>query len=258
MSQLFNLQLATDTLLTAAKQIGVPSEQLQKIRIRVSASIVQQPQQQLWLNYQIQLPSATLTAQLDWPIWQQAQVSFTDYLWERTCLECFISGKAISTDETKKSSYIEINASPNGQYALYKFNSYRTPSILPPAPLLQADGHIRAHILWANNVSNQQIEKDASLQPNFRPMNLATNLTATEFIPYYQYQRSFGLCLNQVPSRFFDPDSLNGISIELLHPCVILRFGETNLYFASAHASPPDFHQRRYWSQLDYQAALSK
>lgn len=258
MSQLFNLQLATDTLSADAQQIGVPSEQLQKIRIRVSASIVQQPQRQLWLNYQIQLPSAILAAQLDWPIWQQAQVSFTDYLWERTCLECFISGKAIGPDETKKSSYIEINASPNGQYALYKFNSYRTPSTLPPEPLLQADGHTKAHIIWADDLSSQQEENVASLQPNSRPTNLATNLTATEFIPCYQYQRSFGLCLNQIPSRFFNPDSLIGINIELLHPCVILRFGETNLYFASAHATPPDFHQRRYWSQLDYQAALSK
>lgn len=257
MSQIFNLQLATDTLLADAKQIGVPCEQLKQIRINVSVSLVQQPNPELWLDYKIQLPSVILARQLDWPIWQQAQVSFTDYLWERTCLECFISSKAVGIDETKTISYIEINASPNGQYALYHFKNYRTPSILPPLPLLQANGHTKAHIIWADDLSSQQKENVASLQPNSRHTNLATNLTATEFIPCYQYQRSFKISLNQIASDLFSNSFSDRSGIELIHPCVILRFDKTNLYFAPAHATPPDFHQRCYWSPLDYQVALT-
>ncbi|AMN68252.1 hypothetical protein [Psychrobacter sp. P11G5] len=256
MSQLFNLKLATENLFTDAKQIGVPIDQLLQIRISVSASIIYQPKRQLWLSYQVQLPSPTLAAQLDWPAWQQTQVSFNDYLWEQTCLECFISSKAIGDNET--TSYIEINASPNGQYALYKFNDYRTPSTLPPEALLQSDSKTKAHIIWKDNFSGQQIKSVIGLKPSLRLASLAIDLTAAKFIPYYQYQRSFGLYLEQISSDYSNSELPADIGIALLHPCVILRFDKTNLYFASAHAAPPDFHQQYHWSKLDYQAALSK
>jgi len=256
MSQLFKLQLATETLFADAKQIGVPIEQLLQIRISVSASIIYQPKRQLWLSYQVQLPPATLAAQLDWPAWQQTEVSFHDYLWERTCLECFISSKATGDDET--TSYIEINASPNGQYALYKFNDYRTPSRLPPAPLLKLNSKTKAHITWEDNCSDQQVKKLTSLKPPPGLGSLAIDLTAANFIRYHQYQRSFGFYLDQMSPSYFNPDSPDDIGIDLLHPCVILRFDKTNLYFASAHAAPPDFHQRWYWSKPDYKALLSK
>lgn len=250
MSQLFNLQLATETLFADAKQIGVPIKQLLQIQISVSASIIHQPKRQLWLNYQVHLPSSTLAAQLDWPVWQQTQVNFHDYLWEQTCLECFLGNKV--TGDNKTTSYIEINASPNGRYALYNFDDYRIPSTLPPAPLLQTDSKTKAYITWENESSNQRIKRIISLKPFVGLRNLAVELTTAKFIPYYQYQRSFGFYLDQISPSSFNSDSTDDIIIDLLHPCVILRFNKTNLYFASSHAAPPDFHQRCYWSKLDY------
>ncbi|OLF39022.1 MULTISPECIES: hypothetical protein [unclassified Psychrobacter] len=253
MSQLFTLRLATETLSADAEQIGVCIEELQNIRISVKASLVLS-ERKLWLSYQIHLPSAMLAAKLDWPVWQQSRVCFTDYLWQRTCLECFVSSKV--ADET--TNYIEINASPNGQYALYKFDDYRTPSTYPPLPLSQADGTTKAKITWAKSLSNQQVEQVNSLKPHPILANHSVDLSSTRFTSKYQYQRCFGVSLDQLS---LDSDNCylsDDTGIKLIHPCVILQFCETNLYFASAHATPPDFHQRRYWTPLDLQAALTK
>ena len=253
MSQLFTLRLATDTLSADAEQIGVSIKELQKIRINVEASIVLSTRQ-LWLSYQIQLPSVRLAAQLDWTAWQQSKVRFTDYLWERTCLECFVSSEVF--DAT--ASYIEINVNPNGQYALYKFDKYRTPSTLPPVPLMQANCTTKANVTWAKNASNQQAEPINRLKPHPALANHFVDSTITKFTPYYQYRRCFGLSLEQLSLNTHNHDLSGDISIKLLHPCVILQFGKTNLYFAPAHATPPDFHQHCYWTVLDLQAALTK
>lgn len=260
MSQIFTLKLATDSLAVDAKQLNVTPEQLQDISIQVHASIVQKHATQngeteslaaqLWLSYQIQLTSSLLAEQLCWPIWDESQVSFTDYLWEHTCLECFISSSGIDTD----SSYVELNVNPNGQYALYHFQSYRNPATLPPVPLMQ-DGNDRcAHIIWPDTISKPSKNQQR-----------------------YNYHCRFGLSLDQLPSTSSTKSGLenlthdldggldNGLNnssinghhnaIKLIHPCVILWFGDTALYFAPAHASPPDFHQHRFWSHFDSQAA---
>lgn len=255
MSQLFTLRLATETLSVDAEQIGLSIEELQKIRISVRASIVLS-KRQLWLSYRIQLPSAfaSLDAKLDWPKWQQSQVRFTNYLWERTCLECFVSSEV--ADET--TNYIEINANPNGQYALYKFDSYRIPSTLPLIPLTQADGTTKAKIIWAKSLSNQQTKQVNSLKPHPTLANHFVDLSTTRFTSHYQYQRCFGVSLDQISLDAHNCYLTDNTGIKLLHPCVILQFGKTNLYFAPAHATPPDFHQHRYWTPLDLQAALTK
>lgn len=239
MSQIFNLRLATETCAIDAQQLGVTPEQLQHIRVDVSATFVQQPEPQLWLTYQIKLPHTSLAAQLNWPAWEQAQVGFSDYLWEQTCLECFIENTPIDTvsalDNNESTGYIEINASPSGCYALYQFNSYRNPSTLPPTPLLTINGTTRAHIDWT----------DSTFPPN----------SHYEHDPCF-YERSYGVPLAQLSNQ---PSTINSTPIERLHPCVILWFGEEiALYFAPNHASPPDFHQRKYWSPFDYKAALAK
>ncbi|MGP4848083.1 hypothetical protein ACTXGQ_28565, partial [Marinobacter sp. 1Y8] len=95
MNQSFNLCIATETIAKDAQQLGVSIEALENISIKVSAEIIQQPALQLMLTYQVTLPSQILSNQLNWPIWQQTQVNFTDYLWEETCLECFIAGSKI-------------------------------------------------------------------------------------------------------------------------------------------------------------------
>lgn len=50
-------------------------------------------------------------------------LSRQDFLWQKTCFECFIA--------IDKQAYLEINANPH-QYAVYKFDDYRTPNTLPP------------------------------------------------------------------------------------------------------------------------------
>ncbi|WP_372843853.1 hypothetical protein [Psychrobacter sp.] len=236
MSQIFDLYVATETLVADAQQLGVTVEALQDISVQVSVTLVAQPEAYLQLTYDVTLPTASLAAQLTWPTWRADKVGFKDYLWQQTCLECFIAGSLVKSrlndsddlfSTNQKTAYIEINASPNGQYALYKFNSYRSPATLPPTPLLQADRQTRAFIDW------------------HRPSKRQT-ASQTSAPKLFQYQRCF-----QVPlSQCYDDACHYGYQpiIDYLHPCVILSFGTTLLYFAPKHASPPDFHNRQYWT----------
>ena len=300
MSQTFNLYLATDTLAADAQQLGVMIEDLQNIQVEVIATLAQtvkrtqteqiaqsieQPEWQLQLDYRVILPLKSLAAQLDWPTWQSAQVSFADYLWEQTCLECFLAGTLIDStvsmnsailinrdsktdinnaDMNKTTAYIEINANPDGRYALYHFKSYRNPTILPPTPLLQADGQTCAFINWtasdclASNGTANPEQKSLSEQINPFIDSLTPNITTTKT---YVYERSFSLSLSQIHNKEdIINDTDNGI--DYIHPCVILSFsttfGTTALYFAPKHASPPDFHNLHYWSVFDKQVALAK
>lgn len=51
-----------------------------------------------------------------------------DFLWEKTCLECFFDLK----NDTDQNYYFEMNFSPKGYFNLYQFFDYRTPNQLPP------------------------------------------------------------------------------------------------------------------------------
>ncbi len=222
MTQNLNLTLATDSINTDAKNIGVSVDCLEQIEVCVSVDIIQKPEPSLLLHFRIRLFDDTLADQLDWPDWQPQNVSSQDYLWERTCLECFIKGTPLNQDQTNR--YIEINVSPSGHYAFYKFESYRNPATLPPIPLLKRDttsGH--ADIIWhETNMMN------------------AINNTGT-------YQRKFAIPLAQLPQDIFDYQSL---TIERFNLSVILYFASTPLYFAPGYLTPPDFHDQRYW--LDF------
>ena len=238
MNQSFNLYVATETIVNDAQQLGVTVDELQRICIKVRAQIIRQPSLYLQLTYQLTLPNQMLAKQLNWSMWQQAQVKFDDYLWEETCLECFIAGRLINdenlTDAQKATPYIEINANPDGRYALYQFESYRNPATLPPTPLHAADGQARASINWINNVKPtlRYVEN-----PLFNDPSVANK-------PHH-YERSFGVSMTQLPNQQY---VIANTVIEQIHPCVILWFGEIALYFASNHASPPDFHNRSHWS----------
>ena len=305
MSQTFHLCLTTDTLAADAQTLGVTIEDLQSIQVEVIVTLAQtnqiarsaqQPEWYLQLDYHITLPLKSLAAQLDWPTWQPTQVGFADYLWEQTCLECFLAGGLINSrlinnsasindvneigidgvDANKTSAYIEVNASPDGRYALYEFTSYRNPATLPPTPLLQADGQTRAFINWtgshcplsnstasdgiANNdtANAEQNSLSAQIEPAIDSLTPNTS-TANSYL----YQRSFTVPLSQLSNaKAFIDDT----GIEYIHPCVILSFattvstrlGTTALYFAPTHASPPDFHNLQYWSIFDKQAALAR
>lgn len=230
MSQTFILKLATDNLINHANKIGVSAAQLQQIVVTVTASIADLANTDsdelnakssavntsLNLRYEIELPSITLLEQLQWPLWNKEKVGFKDYLWEQTCLECFITNNA--------ASYVEINASPNGQYAVYQFADYRTPATLPPTPLLIKDSQHPAAIQWHD-----------------------TALASSDILTK---QRRFSISLDKLPYPILNPDPT-----ALIHPCVIIYFNEIPLYFAPYHTSPADFHQRQHWSylQLDKQ-----
>lgn len=269
MSQIFNLCLATDTLAADAEQLGVTIADLQGIEVEVVATLVnraviaQPTEWQLQLDYCITLPLKSLSAQLYWPNWQAEQVGFADYLWEQTCLECFLAGGLINSavsidkDNIQTNPYMEINASPDGRDALYQFADYRKPATLPPTPLLQGNGQTRASIDWtatpfsvSNAADNAALQADSMPTPSFNDPLAAGAKT-------YHFERSFYLSLNQLSQVQTTNEE---IGIEYLHPCVILSFdtklGKTALYFAPNHAAPPDFHDMQYWPVFDKQAAM--
>jgi hypothetical protein len=256
MKQSFNLRLANETIAKDAQQLGVSIEALENISIEVSAEIIQQPALQLVLTYQVTLHSQILANQFNWPIWQQTQLNFTDYLWEETCLECFIAGSEVDgskvnnedivtsdqiephkTPLQQATAYIEINASPDGRYAVYQFESYRNPAALPPVPLYETDGTTRASINWRNC-------KELADRSGENPLSSTPTVVQTPA----HYERSFSLPITQLPNQQY---AVANMRIEQIHPCVILWFGETDLYFASGHASPPDFHNRDYWPNFE-------
>ena len=316
MSQTFHLCLATDTLAADAQTLGVTIEDLQSIQVEVivtlaqtnqiaqTAQITRSTQQSEWylqLDYRITLPLKSLAAQLDWPTWQPTQVGFADYLWEQTCLECFLAGGLINSrlinnsasindaneigidgvDANKTSAYIEVNASPDGRYALYEFTSYRNPATLPPTPLLQPDGQTRAFINWtashcplsnsaaSNGIANNDIANNDTANAEQNSLSAQIEPAIDSLTPNtstansYLYQRSFAVPLSQLSNA---KAFINDTGIEYIHPCVILSFattvstrlGTTALYFAPKHASPPDFHNLQYWSVFDKQAALAR
>lgn len=238
MSQTFILGIATDTIASDAQLLGVSLDELKRICVLVSADIVRQPALHLQLTYQVTLPTPSLAAKLNWLTWKPQQVGFSDYLWEETCLECFITGDLIKGEASHANTtdaYIEINASPDGRYALYQFESYRNPATLPPTPLYDVDGYTRMGIDWADEAMQQRPTVNTSLYNTSSPAS-----------PFQSHERRFRLPLTQLPNQQF---AFNNTVIKYIHPCVILKFNETVLYFAPNHASPPDFHNCHYWSR---------
>ncbi|MGP9491737.1 hypothetical protein [Psychrobacter sp. AOP7-B1-24] len=235
MSQTFHLCLATDTIAVDAKQLNSTIDELKNIRIVVGLTVIHQPVMCLQFNYQISLPTPSLISQLNWPTWKVEQVGFADYLWEETCLECFIAGDLINNNRIDKhtSPYIEINASPDGRYALYQFKSYRKPVILPPTPLMLTDNQTRASIDWSG-----YIKSNITLTKTPEPSSKTSRPIG--------FEQSFNIPITQVSHNKY---AMYGTPIEYIHPCVILWLNKTALYFAVSHPTPPDFHNCHYWSK---------
>lgn len=173
---------------------------------------------------------AQLEAAIGWHPWQEDQVKFSNYLWEQTCLECFVTGNG--------AEYVELNAAPAGAFALYHFDDYRQPATLPPRPLVAASRSIAT----ANGSTFQsmvQWHPQASSAPHFGYLPHAT--IEQDYKGAY-LSRHLSIDLTQLPPSL----SL----IRQLHPCVIIYIADIAFYFAAQHASPPDFHNRRYWRYL--------
>jgi len=216
----FSLQLAAYELDTIADTLQTTHAALNAIRVMVTITLSNVPAKALSFDYHITVDDETLAACLDWSDWHAEHVRFTDYLWQETCLECFIAPKNSAT-------YIEVNVSPDGRYALYQFSDYRTPNHLPPPALY-----------------HKQYKKAARIHWPLPSTNIGTAAKATSEQDTQGYGRCFSIPLSEL--RAIDPN----FHPAYLHPCVILKLADTHLYFAPAHPSPPDFHNKDYWTAL--------
>lgn len=160
----------------------------------------------LSLSYHIRTKSP-----YDWAVFNPHNCRHQDFLWENDCLECFIS-----IDEH---AYFEVNASPNGAFALYRFDDYRTPKQLPP-PATQA--------------------------PTFTWQALTINQPITNSSPNdaHAFQSQFHCVIHL-------PDTCTPVK---LNPTVILHPDGEPIFYAHTHATPPDFHDKAFWVDFDAHA----
>ena len=162
------------------------------------------------LNYQI-----LSTHAIDFDDFSQNNVKATDYLWKKNCLECFI--------QINNQQYFEINASPNGAYALYHFDDYRTPKQMPP----------RATEQLQFNWQKQQINVE-----NFHVKNIAINDDTS--LANLNFLSTFG----------FEIVLPKDLQLTKINPCVILYQQGEPIFYAVNHANPPDFHNKDFWQNF--------
>lgn len=147
-----------------------------------------------------------------------------DFLWEETCFECFF-GKS-------DGSYIELNLSPDGRYALYQFSGYRTPNQMPPMSLHTQDLPITTLSTYTFNVP-----KDSKLQDLERiPLFYQKPLIALRVVLL-----SYASCNEALMTPY------------RIQPCVIIKDSIKDLdtlYYAPRHTNPPDFHKQALWQTL--------
>ncbi|ELA09645.1 hypothetical protein MOMA_04545 [Moraxella macacae 0408225] len=153
----------------------------------------------LSLSYQISPNTISPNNKINLAKFDKNLVKPTDFLWQQTCLECFI--------QIDRQQYFEINASPNGAYALYHFDDYRTPSHLPPRQT-QALG-----FFWQNTTK-------------------PTAATKSETFAF----------LLALPTDLL-PKKINPTAI--LYQTI--RGEEHAVFYALNHANPPDFHNKAFW-----------
>lgn len=173
-----------------------------------------------------------LQTKVEWQDFDNNHIERKDFLWESTCLECFVGN-------TNCSEYVEINASPAGNFAVYHFDDYRKPDCLPPRTLQTPD--------------NQSIKVDWSREQA-------------------GYQRRFSVDLTLLPP-FANDKEAEQPQINLINPTAILYLvvdkqdiqeykhedkpqdehqdkQRMPLFFAHTHATPADFHNQSCWINL--------
>ena len=280
-NQRLGLELASE-LLQAIKVAAIVSWPLDSVAVATS-DLAQNDPQYLWLSYYLNFNNSlgidsesdiesdlgvesdskasknlkeSLFELLDWQGFVPEAVRFTDYLWEQNCLECFIGGQG--------NAYIEINASPSGQYAVYQFDGYRSPNVMPPRPLdtnlqpvplnpkaiihtsysqqLKSAKFVssRAHIQWQPDGVAMPHHLQSILKVS-RLFNINNSATLSDALDTMT-SRHFRINLSQLPETL--------LPVSYIHPCVILYLAGQPLYFAPRHASEPDFHDKHYWTKL--------
>ncbi len=151
-------KLLTELSLYQAKINDLDITDIKNIKIQC---LITQKDLLLTLYFIIEIPK-NLTQKISWYPFSAENMTFKNYLWEDTCLECFLGKQG-------ENGYIEINASPKGHYAVYQFSDYRTPSSLPPTPLQTTQG--QGKIEWLKHT--QKYERQFSFDLSQLPLNLA-------------------------------------------------------------------------------------
>ena len=198
----------------------------------------------LRLNYLLTLPhDISQNSALPWFTWLPLKLKpkTADYLWQSTCLECFIAGESAqyknieeSKDIAQNTQYIEINVSSNGDYALYHFEDYRTPDITPPQTLMLLP-------LLQNLQRNRLID----LQPTIDAHYLSKTRDAQIINNSRVFARQITLQLSPLAKLWN--------KLTYIHPAVILQepHSQQHLYFAPKHTTPPDFHLSKLWTPIN-------
>lgn len=125
-TQTFNLSISSESLVNLPITVH---QDINDIEIKVQITL---DSDKLFFLYDLDIPHI-IKAKITWKELSIVH-NFTDYLWKDTCLECFIG-------QSSTKNYIEINASTEGNYAIYHFDDYRIPTIIPPKRLLLLDNN---------------------------------------------------------------------------------------------------------------------
>ena len=166
------------------------------------------------LEFHIGVPPASLI--LPAP----AEPTRADELWKHTCCELFLLNPA-------DNSYLEFNFSPSGQWAAYRFDSYR-------AGMRNLD--VKRPVIFTSNAAQTAM----SLKAKFRAYGMDEESV-----------ERLGSSLSNVPSpshfylrvEFEDPRLRNDVAWRAGVSAVIEESDGTKSYWALAHPpGDPDFH----------------
>ncbi len=155
----------------------------------------------LWVSFFIEKSSlSTAFAPTAMPM-----ATLSDYLWENHCLELFFK-------QADNPAYTEINAAPHGHYAIYAFDDYRSPDVMPPVASHDFSFH------WQ-----------------------AVDTVSLGGYDFYQY--SFYI----TPAD----KAVLAVSHYQLSAIIYLSDNKDNklpVYYAIRHHNPPDFHAAAAWA----------
>ncbi|WP_227431090.1 hypothetical protein [Psychrobacter sp. I-STPA6b] len=201
--------------------------------VTTTANTSQQQQHRLNLHYQIHLNECKTPKTLPWFIWEKISKhpQPKDYLWQSTCLECFVAGNKNNTPH-HHNEYLELNVASSGHYALYHFDNYRTPDSMPP-----------------NHLSCLLADKyKPELQINADPRPILLQGKTPSHYPEEPHTLNRHISINiHMLSHLWD-------SLSSIQPALILQDQHTkqHLYFAPQHATPPDFHLNSLWTPIQH------
>lgn len=161
-----------------------------------------------------------------------------DYLWQSNCYELFLA-----FDNTPDSPYIEINFSPEGYFNIYHFDGYRKPKRMPPPRLELTEKQRQQLVNFYNVAEDRQVifwQESTPQQQKIRDLvekNFPLKSNHSRLVMMVEVAFLAKLC------KVMPTDNI------WLNACGVYKdtiSGEL-AYFAHQHATPPDFHDKKYW-----------